>query len=596
MTKKVRWFFGILVIAAIGGTGWFIFFPHSSADIVTTDTVKRADVVQTVEVTGDARSMDDVDLAFSRSGTVGSVLVKVGDTVSVGDVLASLDAAELDAAYAQALGAVREAEANLALKQTGITSEQRAVGEADVEVAKAALDAARSSSEHAKAVAYAAVASAESDLSAVTSQTTDDQDQTLQDLVESMRSTVADVRSGLGDADTILGVENSLFNTAFRGVLSNEDAQALINATAAYETSAKSRDAAEDALLAMDSADAVSVRTVEDLVQESYTDAYEALLDTSKVLDATSADSAELSIDDLKTFKATISGALSGLVADGAALTNAGQAYDDAVRAASNDVQAASDALVSAKAARDRDLAAAESAVSSREADVERAEASLAQLVAAPRGVDLDAYEAAVAQARANADAAGARLEETEIIAPIGGIVTAVSADPGESAVAGAAVVTVLSEGTNFEIALDIPEADVAKTKVGQPASITFDAFGDNVTFAGSLYSIDPAQKLIEGVVFYEAKVVLADGQDLTGVKPGMSANVTITTGKRDGVLSIPSRAVLERDGAKYVRIPSGDTFMERGVSAGLRGDGGVVEITSGLTEGETVIVSIRKP
>lgn len=594
MTKrgKIIWAaLGLLLVAAVG---WAAFGSGSPVAVTTTDTVKRADLVQTVEITGDVQSVDEVDLAFDRSGTVEAVLARVGDAVRAGDVLAVLDADELEAAYAQAVGRVEEAEANLALKRAGVSVEERAVSEADVLVAEAALAAARSDAEHVASVADADVASAESDLAATTDGTADDLAQAQEDLVESLRSVVSEARSALSDADTVLGVENTLYNQAFDDVLSNTDAQALIAASNAFEIAAASRDAAEDALLAMDESAFASVNAVADAAKQAYEDAYETLLQTSRVLDATSADSSDFSLDDLDALKATISAATSSLVTDGGALTNARQAYADALRATVDDVRDAENAVASAKAARERDVAKAAAAVASREADLARAEAALSNATATPRAVDLASYEAAVTQAEADALSALARLRDTQVIAPIDGILTAVDVDPGESVTAGTGVVTVLSAGLDFEIALDIPESDVAKTREGQAADVTFDAFGDDLVFGGTLFSIDPAQKLIEGVVFYEAKVLLDPDQDLSAVKPGMSADVTVVTGERTGVLTVPSRAVLERDGQKYVRVPSGDAYEERAVTVGLRADGGTIEITSGLSEGETVIVSIR--
>jgi len=390
---------------------------------------------------------------------------------------------------------------------------------------------------------------------------------------------------------------NRMIEAKVRGIefiAINTDAQALISATNAFEVAAMSRDAAEDALLAVDADDIASVNAAADDVELAYSDAYETLLQTNRVLGATSSDSSEFSLDDLDALKATISAATSALVSDGLALVNARQAYADAERAVADDVRDAENALATATAARDRDIAKASAAVTSREADLARARAALATATATPRAVDLASYEASVTQAEADARSALARLRDAQVVAPIDGILTAVNADPGESVTAGIGVVTVLSAGLDFEIALDIPESDVAKTREGQTADVTFDAFGDDLVFGGTLFSIDPAQKLIEGVVFYEAKVLLDPDQDLSAVKPGMSADVTVVTGERTGVLTVPSRAVLERDGHKYVRVPSGDAYEERTVTVGLRADGGIIEITSGLSEGETVIVSIR--
>ena len=595
MSKKAKWASGIIAGLVVGTIGWFVFSSPSSADVVTTDTVKRMDLRQTVEVTGDVQSIDDIDLSFGRGGRVSAVFARVGDAVRAGDALAALDAGELKAAYEQALGRVQEANANLALKQAGISSEEQTVSKADLLVAEAALAAARSDAEYVVAVADASVADAEANVTTVRTETADDVEQAQEDLVGSLRALVAEVRSSLSDADTVLGVENTLYNRTFDDVLSNTDAQALISATNAFEAAARSRDAAENSLMAMDASDIASVNAVADNAEQAYEDAYETVLQTSRVLDATSSDSSEFSLDDLNTLKATISSAIAALISDGSALTNARQTYANAERATLTDVRDAENALASAQATRDRDVAKANATVTSREADLVKTQASFAKAIASPRAVDLSSFQASVSQALADAAAALARLQDMQILAPIKGVVTSVDVDPGESVTAGMKVVTVLSSGADFEITLDIPESDVSKTAVGQAASVTFDAFGDDLTFFGSLSSVNPAQKSIEGVVFYEAKVMLDSGQDLSEVKPGMSANVTIQTAERQGVLAVPSRAVLERNGQKYVRVPTGDSFEERVVSVGLRADGGVIEILDGLSEGETVIVSIRQ-
>jgi HlyD family secretion protein len=189
---------------------------------------------------------------------------------------------------------------------------------------------------------------------------------------------------------------------------------------------------------------------------------------------------------------------------------------------------------------------------------------------------------------------ASARLAETRIVSPLAGVVTAVEVQVGEAASALAPVISVLANEDQYKITLNLPEADVAKVQVGQVAEVTFDAFGDDQRFTAAVAFIDPAEQVIQGVVFYEATVLLDAAQDLRLLKPGMSANVTITTASRAGALSVPSRSVLEKDGVKYVRIPEGDSFREQMVRIGMRADGGVMEITDGLNEGETVIISIK--
>ncbi len=527
----------------------------SPTESMTNDTVKRQDLIQTVEVTGRVESVTEADLAFGASGVVGKMLVKVGDTVKAGQLLASLTAGDLQASYAQALQSVAQAQADLDLKRAGISSSATAVSQADVDAALVALDQANL------------------DLERTKQETADELVQAKENLVEDLRALVSEVRQSLASADTVLGVENSLYNNDFDEILGAQDVSSVARAVDAFEQAMVSRDRAEADLATMQGADAdPAIRSA----RAAYEDAYDVLAATSRVLDATSANTDALTLDELTTLKSTIASAQASLVADGSALLSAEQAVDDAALAIVLDV------------------ADAEAVVAARHVAVQRAEASLLDATEAPRDVELAGYEAALARARAGVTSALARLAETRIVSPLSGIVTAVEVQAGEAASALTPMISVLASGDQYKITLDLPEADIAKVQVGQTADVTFDAFGDDLHFTATVTAIDPAEQLIQDVVFYKATVLLDPTQDLSGLKPGLSANVTITTATRTAVLTVPSRSVLENDGVKYVRVPEGESYRQQTVEVGLRADGGLMEIISGLSEGETVIVSIK--
>jgi len=149
----------------------------------------------------------------------------------------------------------------------------------------------------------------------------------------------------------------------------------------------------------------------------------------------------------------------------------------------------------------------------------------------------------------------------------------------------------------NFEIEVDISEADIAKIRKDNPAEITLDAFGDEVKFPGQVYSIEPAETIIQDVIYYKVKVELSEKDEvkMAGIKSGMTANVIITTSFRDNVLIMPSRAVVEKNGGnKYVRVLVGKKVIEAPVEVGLRGDEGLVEVLSGVKEGDEVITFVK--
>lgn len=595
MKKRTKIILGALALIVVGGTAYGATHRDSGV-VITTETVKRGDIHQTVEVTGDVQSVKDLDLAFSTSGTIAVMNVAIGDTVKAGDTLAVLSEAKIAASLAQASGTVEQAQAALDLKTAGSADEELAVYEAAVTAAEASLASATTEATQTTISGDTAVESATDDLAHITTSTAATLAYAQQDELEALRSLVAEVRSALSSADAVLGVENNLVNVDFDQDLGVADPQSFPDAVEAFEISAKSRDAAEDALADANFNDTTSLSAAATAAQTAYADAYRTLIDTSRVLDATTGGSSTLSLDELSSLKTSIASATSALVTDGGALTNATQTLENAARSATDDVIDAQNALAKAQASRDQNNASAAASVSQRVSDLAKAQAQLAQISATPRAVDLAGLRAAVAIAQAQYNAALANAADAQITAPIDGVVTAVASDIGEQASAGAPIITLLGTSDQFEIVMDIPEADIAKIHVGQSSSVTFDAFGDDRAFSGSVLSINPAEKLIEGVVFYEAKVILDDAADLREVKSGMSANVIIETNNATQVLFIPKRAILEDANGKYVRIPKDDAgaFDRRSVTAGLYGDDGSAEILSGLSEGETVIVTIR--
>ena len=96
------------------------------------------------------------------------------------------------------------------------------------------------------------------------------------------------------------------------------------------------------------------------------------------------------------------------------------------------------------------------------------------------------------------------------------------------------------------------------------------------------------------GFVNYKVKINF-DGKSMA-VKSGMTANVNITTAKKDNVLIAPLRAVIEKIGSdKFARLLVGEEIKEVPVTIGLRGDDGLVEILSGLNENDLVVTYIQQ-
>jgi HlyD family secretion protein len=201
--------------------------------------------------------------------------------------------------------------------------------------------------------------------------------------------------------------------------------------------------------------------------------------------------------------------------------------------------------------------------------------------------------EATVEQAQANVDAAQAMLNKSIIISPINGVISNVVAKVGQTMQPGVAAISVISYG-QYDVESYIPEADIAKVKVGDVATTTLDAYGSDTFFDTSVIKIDPGETIIENVPTYKVTLKFASTSDIR-IKSGMTANLDILTGQRNNVLAVPSRSVYSIDNQKYVKLidpKDSKKITETIVETGIRGVDGYIEIISGLKDGDKIVAS----
>lgn len=221
---------------------------------------------------------------------------------------------------------------------------------------------------------------------------------------------------------------------------------------------------------------------------------------------------------------------------------------------------------------------------------VSQNELSLAQAGTVPE--QIAAQEAQVKQYQAAVAATQAQLAKTVLRAPIAGTVTRQDAKAGEIVPANTVIVSLIS-ASNFEIEANVPEADIAKVKPGEPAKVTLDAYGNEVVFDAAVSKIDPGETVVEGVATYKTTLQFIKADER--IRPGMTANIDILTDKRENVIVVPQRAVTAKDGDRSVLVDTGKPQPEeRKVKAGLRGSDGNVEILEGIQEGDKVITFVK--
>lgn len=238
------------------------------------------------------------------------------------------------------------------------------------------------------------------------------------------------------------------------------------------------------------------------------------------------------------------------------------------------------------------------SSVSSSENDLRVEENQLSLLIVGTIKDQINAQEAQVEKSEASVKNIMAQINKTILYSPINGVVTKQDAKVGEIIVANSNIISVISI-SNYEIKSDVPEADIAKVKVGDKVRLTLDAYGDEVEFSATVVKIDPAETVIEGVSNYMVTFNFDEKDER--VRSGMTANLDIMTDKRENVLIVPLRAIIAKNGNKIVRVLKGDPSIgpveieEREVKTGLRGSYGNVEILEGLSEGEKVVTFIKE-
>jgi len=204
----------------------------------------------------------------------------------------------------------------------------------------------------------------------------------------------------------------------------------------------------------------------------------------------------------------------------------------------------------------------------------------------------IKAQEATVEQAQANVDAAQARLTKSMIFSPISGVITNVDAKVGQTMQSGITAISVISYG-EYEVESYVPEADIAKIKIGNIATTTLDAYGSDTFFETSVVKIDPGETVIENVPTYKVTLKFASSSD-NRIKSGMTANLDISTAQKSGVIAVPSRAIYSVDSIKYVQLidSNNNKTIETKITIGLRSIDGYVEVVSGLKEGDIILSS----
>lgn len=189
------------------------------------------------------------------------------------------------------------------------------------------------------------------------------------------------------------------------------------------------------------------------------------------------------------------------------------------------------------------------------------------------------------------------RLTYTRIYSPLSGIVSDVTAQEGETIVAGlqvANLVTVL-DPTRLEMWIYIDETDVGRAKPGQKVEYTVDTFPER-TFTGLIEKINPQPVVKENIVYY-LSTMKVPVKDAAFLRPEMTTHVKIVTMEKTGVLTVPNAAIKFEKGRQIAyRTVSGPRRVEKvALKLGIRGEERT-EILSGIEEGTELATRLVLP
>jgi len=206
---------------------------------------------------------------------------------------------------------------------------------------------------------------------------------------------------------------------------------------------------------------------------------------------------------------------------------------------------------------------------------------------------DIHLQEAMVEKAKASLMEEETQLNYAQIEAPIKGVVAFISTQEGETVVAGLSAptfVTLIDLG-KLEVTVFVDETDIGRVKIGQKAVFTVDAYADKF-FDGVVRDIHPKAVIKDNVVNYEV-ILEIDPENISFLRPEMTANVVITTDTRPNVLAVPKESVKKEGKKSFVVVNVNGQVMEEPVETGWR-DEDFMEIVSGLNENDEVGIPIK--
>ncbi|MEA3453182.1 MAG: efflux RND transporter periplasmic adaptor subunit [Patescibacteria group bacterium] len=497
--------------------------------------VEKGEVYQDITETGTIKKGDKILLSFKNSGQLKEVYVEIGDEVKEGALLAKVDNTQL---YIQ----LQQSKAGLELNQSELDKLLAGATEQEIQIAQTSIDNANTTLENEEKDLENALATA---------------DQALEDVYEDALNTLNDSYLKLYNASTAVKLIQATYFTG-----NDQDSSDV-------------KDGKDEIIESLEEMefylDKAEINFTEQNMgfalvnfEKNLADSRNSLSKIREIIESNVYTNVVSSTDktSLDTHRTNINTVYANVI---------GEQQD----------------ISSAKISNKTNIDTAESAVAVAKDALKVAENNLALVIAEPREEDISLYQAKVKSAQASVNMLESQIRDTILKSPIDGIIVAVENSVSETVQAASPIISILP-AEPFEIELDIYEEDIVSIRRGNLAKISLVAFPDEI-FEGMVVFIDPAEKLIDGIVYYEVSINFEAAPE--GVKSGMTADVSVITTFKDGVLIIPDDAIETKDEEVFVRIFEDNKIEERSIEIGIEGSNDMVEIIVGLDQGEKIII-----
>lgn len=196
--------------------------------------------------------------------------------------------------------------------------------------------------------------------------------------------------------------------------------------------------------------------------------------------------------------------------------------------------------------------------------------------------------DARIKNARAQINASAVRLSDGKIRAPFDAYVVKDNLEVGETVQALNPQITLFANQKK-KLILNTPEIYINKIHLGDKVNMTLDAYPD-IKFNGHISKIDNIDTLDNGVPVYQTEVIF-DDED-SRLRVGMNAHAKIILSKKENVIAIPQHYIQTVDGISKVKVLNNeDKFKERIIKTGFKGNDSLIEVTSGLSLGEVLVL-----